>query len=168
MRFTDVLSPGCVLPELGSEDKAGVLREMARVLSVSTGFPAQRLEALLLERERLCTTAVGDGVAIPHCRVERLKRTVACVAVSREGVDFGAKDGGRVHLFVTLVSPLQAASTHLGMLARVAALMQSPSLRRAVGEAGSAEHIRALLVQAEDAYLAQQPSRHEPAHAASP
>lgn len=156
MRFTDYLSEDCVRADLGAQDRDGALHELASMLAARTRAPVEQLEAQLLARERISSTAIGEGVAIPHCRFERMRHITACVAVQREGVDFGARDGRPVRLFVTLASPAHAPGTHLNVLARIAALLRDVRLRQALMEAPSAAAIRALLVQAEDAYLSHQ------------
>ena len=161
MRFTDFLSEECVLPDLRARDRDEVLHALATRLATCTHASAPKLEALLAERERLSSTAVGEGVAIPHCRIDRLRQITACVAVHPQGVDFGARDGRPVRLLVTLVSPENAAGMHLSLLARIAALLRDARLCRAVLEAPSSAAIRLLLVRAEHAYLAAQHSRHD-------
>lgn len=154
MRFTDFLSEDCIRPTLRARDRGSALHELAGMLAARTKAPLELLEEQLVARERISSTAIGEGVAIPHCRFERMRHITACVAVQREGVDFGARDGRPVRLFVTLVSPAHAPGTHLGVLARIAALLRDARLRQALLEAPSAAAIRALLVRAEDAYLA--------------
>jgi len=160
MRFTDFLSEDCIRPGLRARDKVGVLHELAGMLAARTKAPRDMLEEQLAARERISSTAIGEGVAIPHFRSERLRHITACVAVDAEGVDFGARDGRPVRLFVTLASPTHSPGTHLSVLARIAALLRDVHLRQALMEAPSAAAIRALLVRAEDAYLASQ-ARHD-------
>ncbi|WP_434385492.1 PTS sugar transporter subunit IIA [Melittangium boletus] len=161
MRFTEHLPENCIVPTLWSRDRGGVLHELAGTLAASTGASLKKVEEQLSLRERICSTAIGEGVAIPHCRVERLRQVMACVAVSPEGVDFGARDGRPVRLWVTLVSPEQDAGHHLRMLARIAALLRDARLSQAVLAAPSASAIRGLFVRAEDAYLASHPPRND-------
>ncbi|QRN97163.1 PTS sugar transporter subunit IIA [Archangium violaceum] len=168
MRFTDFLAEGSIRSDLRVTDKAGVLHELAGMLAARTRAPRELLEEQLVTRERISSTAIGEGVAIPHCRFERLRQTIACIAVDREGVDFGARDGKPVRLFVTLVSPTSAPGTHLGVLARIAALLRDGRLRQALMEAPDAATIRALLVRAEDAYLATQARHDASQHVGSP
>lgn len=156
MRISDLLSEECICPDLRARDRQGVLHELAGLLAARTHAPVQQLEAQLEARERISSTAIGEGVAIPHCRSERLRQMTVCVAVDPEGVDFGARDGRPVRLFVTLASPTHAPGTHLNVLARIAALLRDSRLRQALVEAPSAAAIRSLLVQAEDAYLSGQ------------
>jgi PTS system nitrogen regulatory IIA component len=161
MRFTDFLSEDCIRPDLRARDREGALHELAGMLAARTHAPLEQLEAQLVSRERISSTA------IPHCRFERMRHITACVAVQREGVDFGARDGRPVRLFVTLASPAHAPGTHLNVLARIAALLRDVRLRQALMEAPSAAAIRALLVQAEDAYLSHL-SRQDGMHADGP
>jgi nitrogen PTS system EIIA component len=161
MRFTDFLTRECIVAELRARDRVGVLREVSLALAPSTGVPARDLESLLAARERLGTTAMGEGVAIPHCRVAGVERITACVAVHPEGVDFGARDGQPVRLFVALVSPARSAGSHLTVLARVATLLREAPLRQALLRAHDAATLHALLVHAEDNYLARQQARHD-------
>jgi nitrogen PTS system EIIA component len=160
MRFTDFLSEDCIRPTLRARDRVSALHELASMLAARTRAPLELLEEQLVARERISSTAIGEGVAIPHCRFERMRHITACVAVQREGVDFGARDGRPVRLFVTLASPTHAPGTHLSVLARIAALLRDARLRQALLEAPSAAAIHALLVRAEDAYLAH-PSRQD-------
>ncbi|HYO56606.1 PTS sugar transporter subunit IIA [Archangium sp.] len=168
MRFTDFLSEDCIRPDLTARDRVGVLHELAGMLAERTRAPREMLEQQLTARESISSTAIGEGVAIPHCRFDKLRQITACVAVDREGVDFGARDGRPVRLFVTLASPAHAPGTHLSVLARIAALMRDVRLRQALVEARSAPAIRALLVQAEDAYLASQARHDASQHASGP
>jgi PTS system nitrogen regulatory IIA component len=168
MRFTDFLAEDCICPDLTARDRAGVLHELADMLASRTRAPSEQLEQQLAARERISSTAIGEGVAIPHCRFERMRQTTACVAVQRDGVDFGARDGRPVRLFVTLASPAHAPGTHLGVLARIAALLRDARLRQALVEAPTAAAIRELLVRAEDAYLAGQARPDASQHASSP
>lgn len=161
MRFTDFLSEDCIRPDLRARDRGGVLHELAGMLAERSRAPLEQLEAQLEARERISSTAVGEGVAIPHCRSERLRDITACLAVDTGGVDFGARDGGPVRLFVAVVSPANAPGTHLRVIARVAALLRDPRLRQLLVQAPSAAAIRELLVQAEDAYVASQQPRHD-------
>ncbi|MFY0562754.1 PTS sugar transporter subunit IIA [Archangium lansingense] len=168
MRFTDYLSEDCICPGLTARDRGGVLHELAGMLAARTRASQQQLEEQLVARERISSTAIGEGVAIPHCRSERLRQITACVAVDPEGVDFGARDGRPVRLFVTLASPTNAPGTHLSVLARIAALLRDVRLRQALMEARSASDIRTLLVRAEDAYLAGQARPDASHHASGP
>ncbi|MGZ3458073.1 MAG: PTS sugar transporter subunit IIA [Archangium sp.] len=161
MRFTDFLPEDCIHVGLEVRDGSSVLHELADLLAARTKAPSGQLEQRLVDRERVSSTAIGQGVAIPHCRVERLRSITVGMVIDPEGVDFGARDGAPVRLFVAIVSPADAPGTHLRLIARIAALLRDARLRQELVGAPAAAAARALLVQAEDAYLLTQQGRHD-------
>lgn len=130
MKLTEVLVRDACTVELKARTKKEVLAELASLLAPTTpGLDAKRLVDLLLERERLGTTAMGDGIAIPHARVETLGRLVASFGRSEAGLDFESVDGGPTHLFFLLVAPGKEGSAHLLTLARLSRLLGRPEFR---------------------------------------
>ena len=83
-----------------------------------------------MERERISTTAIGEGVAIPHGKLPGLERIYGVFARSSEGVDFNSLDGGPTHLFFVLIAPENAAADHLKALARISRLLKDEVFRR--------------------------------------
>ena len=145
MRLEEVLAPQALIAELRARDKAGALRELVEVL------PVDREQALaaLWERERLGSTAIGQGVAIPHARLAGLSRPVASFGRSPEGVEFDSLDGRPVHFIFCLLAPEGAPVAHLRVLARMARILGDGSLRRRLQQAAGREELYRLLV-AED------------------
>ena len=88
------------------------------------------IEEILLERERLGSTGIGEGVAIPHGKLKGIKSLIACLARSKQGVPFDAQDGNVVSLFFVLLAPEGSAGNHLKALARVARLMHNDTFRQ--------------------------------------
>ena len=125
-RLHALLDETLVLPRLAARDREGVLREMAGTLA---GRHAGRLdEALidkLLKREELGTTAIGKGVAVPHCRAAGIKSPLLLLGLSRDGVPFAAMDGKLSHAFFLLVSPEDNPAAGLRLLAAIAALTRT-------------------------------------------
>lgn len=152
MRLSDILSSDCVLPELTGGSVPSVLAELARPAAVKAGLDAAALSALLAAREKLGSTGVGEGVAVPHCKVPRLAALTACLGRSREGVDFRSLDGRPTHLFVALFAPERAGAEHLQALARVSRLLKRPELRKALLEAPDGAAMHRMLLE-EDARL---------------
>jgi PTS system nitrogen regulatory IIA component len=130
MKLTEILvRDGCVI-EMKARTKKEVLAELATALAPTTpGLDAKELVDLLLERERLGTTAMGDGIAIPHARIESLGRLVASFGRSRSGIDFESVDGNPTHLFFLLVAPGKEGSAHLLTLAKLSRLLGRPECR---------------------------------------
>ena len=151
MKITEFLSPEAVLPKLSSRNKAELLHEMGAALAkISPAADPDRLVSVLEERERLGSTGIGEGVAIPHGKISGLSGLIAAFGVSQEGIDFNAVDGKPTHLFFTLVAPENSAGMHVKALALIARLFRNPKLREAVLKADSAQAIFQLISQ-EDA-----------------
>jgi len=131
VKITDFLTVQSVIPDLAGREKGAVLREMADwLVSNHKSLDKNRVLQVLLERERISTTAIGEGVAIPHGKLAGVERVLGVFARSVEGVDFASLDGGRSHLFFLLIAPENAAADHLKALARVSRLLKDEAFRR--------------------------------------
>ena len=151
MRISEFLSPEALIADLQARDKQAVLREISAVLArAHPSLKEERLVEVLREREKLGSTGIGEGVAIPHGKLPGLGNLVAAFGVSRQGVDFEAIDGKPTHLFFALVAPENSAGVHLKALARISRLFKNPRFRAAILEAQTARDIHALIAQ-EDA-----------------
>ncbi len=156
MKILDVLtSESLIAPSLNGSDKAAVLRELAEHLAGQpdgTHIDPQRLVEVLWERERLGSTAIGDGIAIPHGKLAGLKGVIGAFGRHVRGVDFDSLDGGPTHLFFLLVAPEDSVGQHLKALARVSRLLKDGAFRqRLVSAANRAELFR--LIREEDEKL---------------
>lgn len=150
MRITDVLDTGAVIPSLEARDKAAVLEEMVARVSRHYGFEdSQRLLEVVHARERICSTAIGEGVAIPHGKLPGLNRVFVAFARSTEGVDFDAQDGAPTHLFFLLVAPEGSTSEHLSALARVSRLVKDAALRERLMRVETPEEVVSLIEEKE-------------------
>ena len=130
MKITDFLDTSRVIPDLKGRDKNSVLKEMADwMASEDPSLDAQRLLEVLLEREKISTTAIGEGVAIPHGKMPKVKRVSGVFARSLQGVDFDSLDGGLTRLFFLLVAPEDSAADHLKALARISRLLKDAAFR---------------------------------------
>ena len=151
MKIAEFLSPSAVVAELTARSKADVLEELCRALAKAhPELKADRLLDVLREREKLGSTGIGEGVAIPHGKLAGLPQLVASFGVSRPGVDFDAIDGKATHLFFALVAPENSAGVHLKALARISRLFKNNRFRQAILDARSSEEIYRLIAE-EDA-----------------
>src|SRR5689334_1951713 len=140
MKIEDILSEDLVLADLAARAKADVLVELATALTTRyTELDKARLIGALEDRERLNSTALGDGVAIPHGKLPGLRRVLAAFGRSRAGVDFQSLDGKPTHLFFLLVAPEDSAGAHLKALARISRLLKDASFRDRLLEAPDAK-----------------------------
>ena len=130
MKITDFLTAQGVIPDLAGTDKRAVLNELAEKFAAADGAPAgDRVLQVLLEREKISTTAIGEGVAIPHGKLADVDRMYAVFARSTAGVDFDSLDGEPTHLFFALIAPENAAADHLKALARISRLLKDAAFR---------------------------------------
>jgi PTS system nitrogen regulatory IIA component len=130
MKVVDFLREDWMVADLRASDKEGVLRELAQVLARSgTISDVDRAVFVLLEREKLGSTGIGEGIAIPHGKLPELSEVVAVFGRSRQGVDFDSMDGEPSHLFFLLMAPENSASLHLKALARISRLLKAKQFR---------------------------------------
>jgi PTS system nitrogen regulatory IIA component len=121
MKLSEILKEENIIPEIKARDKKGALEELAEAF-VSNGEPLDKgaLVKILLEREPLGSTGIGEGVAIPHGKFYGVGQTMITFGRSREGLDFGSIDGKPAFLFFLLVAPENSDGTHLKTLAKLA------------------------------------------------
>jgi PTS system nitrogen regulatory IIA component len=150
MKIVEFLRPDAVIANLAGQTGQAVLAELCRPITAAHRVDGQRLLDTLLDREKLGSTGIGEGVAIPHGKVPTLPGLLASFGRSVPGVDFRAIDGRPTHLFFTLFAPENSAGTHLKALARISRIFKTPAFREAILRAATADDIYRL-IEAEDA-----------------
>ena len=127
MDLADLIVPEAVFPALKAKTKKQALQELTQRAAKLTGLEARDILDTLLQRERLGSTGVGQGIAIPHGRVPALRRIVTLFARLDEAIDFEALDDEPVDLIFLLLAPEHAGADHLKALARISRLLREPS-----------------------------------------
>ncbi len=150
MKIVEFLREDCVIHDLAGRSAQAVLAELCRPISEARKVDAQRLLETLLEREKLGSTGIGEGVAIPHGKVTSLSTLSASFGRSAAGIDFRAIDGRPTNLFFALFAPENSAGLHLKALARISRIFKNPSFRESILRASDAAEIYRL-IEAEDA-----------------
>jgi len=153
MRIAEFLHEDLVFPDLAASDKEGVLRELCGGLA--RGYPSlstEKLSETLLEREKLGSTGIGEGVAIPHGKLPGIPGLLAAFARKRSGVDFAAIDGKPTYLFFVLFAPDNSAGLHLKALARISRLFKQPQFRQSILNADGAPAIYRLISEEDAKY----------------
>ena len=145
MDIANLLSPEGVIPRLHATSKKQALQELARHAAALTGLHERTIFDVLLERERLGTTGVGNGIAIPHGTLPKLGRLFGLFARLERPIDFEALDGQPVDLCFLLLAPEAAGADHLKALARVARLLRDAEIARKLRESRDADAIYAVL-----------------------
>lgn len=154
MEIADLIRPHAVVPNLRVTSKKQALQELARRLSDQIGLPERRIFEVLIERERLGTTGVGNGIAIPHGKLSDLDGLQALFARLETPIDFDAIDEQPVDLVCLLLAPETAGADHLKALARVSRLLRDRSTCEKLRGADSAEAIHALLADSATSHAA--------------
>jgi PTS system nitrogen regulatory IIA component len=141
MKIMDFLNPKAISTDLQATDKNGIIRELIGLLVKAGEVKEENQEELvkvLIERESLGSTGIGQGIGIPHGKSSVAKRLIGAFGLSKKGVDFNALDGELVYIFLLLLSPENTAGPHLKALARVSRLFRDryfrDSLRKAPDE----------------------------------
>jgi PTS system nitrogen regulatory IIA component len=128
MTLIDLISREAVLPSLKASSKKQALQELSEKAAELSGLPARVLFDALVQRERLGSTGIGSGIAIPHGKVADVERIFGVFARLDKPIDFEALDGEPVDLILLLVAPESAGADHLKALSRAARLLRLPSV----------------------------------------
>jgi len=145
MLLTDLVAPNAIIPALRVNSKKQLLQELAAKAAELSGQSERTILETLQQRERLGSTGVGDGVAIPHGKLPKLAKLFGVFARLERGVDFEALDAQPIDLVFLLLAPETAGADHLKALARVARLLREPDVVRKLRDSRDAEALYAVL-----------------------
>ncbi len=147
MEIRDIISPPAVVADLKATNKKQALQELAKRAQEVTGLAERRIFDALLERERLGTTGVGMGIAIPHAKLHELDRLYGLFARLAQPIDFDAIDDAPVDLLFLLLAPESAGADHLKALARVSRLLRDKAMCAKLRGADNPDALFALLIE---------------------
>jgi len=153
MRITELMDKNLIISELHSETKKEVLKELVDCITKKElGIDGNDLLRVLLEREELGSTGIGDGIAIPHGKVKKIEDLMVSFGRSLGGVDFQSMDGKPTHIIFLLIAPENSAGIHLKALARLSRLLKDSRFRKNIMEADSSQEIYDLIAQEDEKY----------------
>ncbi len=147
MPLSDLLTPEAVIPALKVNSKKQAIQELAEKAAQLTGLPERDVFDTLLQRERLGSTGVGNGIAIPHGKLATIDRLVGLFARLERPIDFDSLDGQPVDLVFLLLAPEAAGADHLKALARVARVLRDASVAQKLRATQDPSALYALLTQ---------------------
>jgi nitrogen PTS system EIIA component len=152
MKLHNLLIKDMVIEELDSQDKEGALKEMVSFLKRRKKISKEKeLYGKLLQREELGSTAIGEGVAIPHCKMKGVKNPIVLLAISRKSIDFQSLDGNPSNIFFLVVSSPDNPSLNLQILAAIASLVRkSESLLKKILNAKNVSTILEIIREEEE------------------
>ena len=146
LNLVDFLPQAAIQPDLKSQTKKEVLKELVQELALAHGIkdPLNILKALL-EREDLGSTGIGQGIAIPHGKSNSVSGVAAALGISKRGIDFDALDGEPVYIFFMLIAPANSNGIHLKILAKISRLLKDKFFRQALREAKTSQEALKLI-----------------------
>ncbi len=149
----DLMQDDLIIDDIAATDKIGVLQEFAAHLqSKGRVKDAEELLHVLLERESLGSTGIGDGIAIPHGKLGNIPDMIVAFGRSRKGIDFQSLDHEPAYLFFLLVTPADKPGDHLKTLARISRILKNPSFRNSLRHAPSRTEIQKTICEEDSKY----------------
>jgi PTS system nitrogen regulatory IIA component len=153
VKILDYLKEEWVIPELQGADKGSVLKELSDVLVKPCQVASvEELLQVLLDREKLGSTGIGEGIAIPHGRLKKLKRFFISFGRSVKGVDFDSIDGKPSQLFFLVMAPENSAVDNLKLLGRIVTLLKDASFKRRLMQAQSQKELFQIISEEDGKY----------------
>ena len=153
MKLSQILEEQSIILDLKAKDKKEVLEELAEAIaSCETSLEKSALVKSLLERERLGSTGIGEGIAIPHGKFYGVSQLIISFGRSLKGLDFESMDGEPAFLFFLLVAPEDSNGIHLKTLAKLAKILKSNSLRKVLMEAPTREELYQTIIQEDEEF----------------
>ena len=150
MKITDFLDKRCVIIGMRSRTKKEAIKELLTKLK-ENGFIKDEKEILetVMEREKLGSTGIGQGIAVPHAKSDQIENLVAALGISKTGIDFNSLDGEPVNIVFLVLAPTKSVGLHLKALAKIARLLKDRVFRNALKDAQSPEEIIDLIKEDE-------------------
>ena len=153
MKIVDLIKRDMVVPALQATEKRAILEELASYMAGRhPRIDRDTLARVLIEREQLASTAIGEGVAIPHGKLSSVSEIVACLGRAPTGVEFDSMDGQPTYLFFVLVAPESSTGAHLKALARISRVFKDPEFRRRLLDAPDAEAMYTVVADEDAKY----------------
>ena len=150
MKILDVLLKEAILPDLKANDKKGVLEELVTPVARIADINHDYLVKVLMERERLGSTGIGEGIGIPHGKVKGLESLVLGFGLSKKGVDFDSMDGQPAHIFFLLLTPENSTGLNLKLLARISRILKNEPFKQRLLHATNRDEIYSIIEEEEE------------------
>ena len=150
MKILDALPREAIIVDLKAIDKKGVLEELVVPIAKIAGIEREELVKVLMERERLGSTGIGEGIGIPHGKIRGLESLILGFGRSQKGVDFDSMDGMPAHIFFLLITPENSTGLHLKLLARISRILKNDPFKEKLLRATSRDEIYSIIEEEEE------------------
>ncbi|MDO9529035.1 MAG: PTS sugar transporter subunit IIA [Syntrophales bacterium] len=152
MNITDIFKKEFIIEELKSRTRREVLTELSQIFShANIRVDYDNMVEVLLEREKLGSTGIGAGIAIPHGKLAGLENLIVSFGRSTDGIDFDSMDGKPVHIFFLLMAPENSTGQHLKALARISRMLKDDSFKTDLIKATSVESLYGIIIEKDKA-----------------
>ena len=150
MAIRDFLNPKAISVDLEATTKEGVIKELLGMLAKTGAIKnEEKLFKILMDREALGSTGIGQGVGIPHGKTDSLRRVVGALGISKTGIDFDSLDGEPTHILFLLIAPEDSAGPHLKALAKISRLLKDKFFREKLMKAKTKKEAIDIMVKEE-------------------
>jgi nitrogen PTS system EIIA component len=153
MKILDALPKEAILVDLKAIDKKSVLEELVTPIAKIAGINREELVKVLMERERLGSTGIGEGIGIPHGKIRGLDSLILGFGRSQKGVNFDSMDGLPAHIFFLLITPENSTGLHLKLLARISRILKNDPFKEKLLHATNRDEIYAIIKEEEEEEL---------------
>jgi len=154
MKVSELLKPEFIIPELKGGSKEDIISELIDLFKNDPRVEdIEKVRSSVLDREKVMSTGVGKGFAIPHGKTNAVKEIVGAFGRIRDGIDYDSLDGNPVHLVFLLVGKDNLISTHIKLLSRISRLMNKDDFRHRLKEVNNADEIVKLFSEEEEHFL---------------
>ena len=150
MKILDALPKEAILVDLKAIDKQGVLEELVMPIAEIAGINREELVKVLMERERLGSTGIGEGIGIPHGKFKGLESLILGFGRSQKGVDFDSMDGQPAYIFFLLITPENSTGLHLKLLARISRILKNDLFKEKLLLASGRDEIYSIIKEEEE------------------
>jgi PTS system nitrogen regulatory IIA component len=151
MKICQYLDSELIIPNLKSQNKEGVLTELAEVISSrNPGLMMGEILQVLLERERLGSTGIGEGFAIPHGKMKDMDQMVIAFGRSLQGVAFDSMDGKAAYYFFVLLAPEDSAALHLKALAKISRFLKNSVFKESLARASDRDELQKVIQEQDE------------------
>jgi len=150
MRISQLIHKNSIIANLTAQDKKGVIDELAATISGTTKATPKQIATVLMEREKLGSTGIGGGIAIPHGKLDQVGSIIVGFGLSQEGVEYESLDNKKVHIFFLLLTSENSTGSHLKVLAQISKLLKMDHFKKGLLDAKSQDEIYDIIASQDE------------------
>lgn len=150
MKITELISDSSIMLNLQATSKQQVLEEISKFAALKANLHQVQILEVLKERESICSTAIDEGIAIPHGKLPGINRITCILARSSQGIDFDSLDAKPTHIFILMLSPENSSGLHIQALSAISRVFRNLRLRENILKASSEDEVYSLITEEDD------------------